>query len=147
MDKKLYIYEAGCLTKLYKENKFDIATKWRKELDIWAKIHGCKTFNPALTYQIPDNHKYSGMMAVKQNDFYLDATNIMIVQLDYLDCSPGTQYELTGYKLMGKPVIAFGDNPLSWSPHVMSCITEVCKDIDDVIKLLENMFEQSIKFN
>jgi len=147
MTNQLYIYEAGALTYPFKNNLFDKATQWRDKLDKFALDNGILTFNPATTFLKEKNHTYSGAMAVKQNDFYLDKSNIMIVQMDYLDFSPGTQYELTVYKWMKKPVIAFrlDGEPFHWSPHIMSCITETCESIEEIMELLSNMFSQSFK--
>ena len=85
------------------------------------------------------NHGYSGKLIVDQNDFFLNKTTIMILQLEYLDYSPGSIYEITTFKHMKKPIIAFGESE-HWSPHINTAISEYCKDIEDVIELLNNMF-------
>jgi hypothetical protein len=147
---KLYIYEAGSLTKLSQINKFNMATEWRDKLDKWAIDNSILTFNPAKTFMQEQAHFISGGMAVKQNDLYLDKTNIMVVQMDYIDYSPGTIYELVTYKHQypWKPVIAFSldeNNLYNKSPHIDSCITSYCDSIDEVINLLSLMFSQSLK--
>lgn len=140
----IYIYEAGTLTYLHKHNMFDKAINWRNTLDSWCKDVDIKTFNPSITFLKERNRAYDGLMAVRQNDLFLNLTNMMVVQMDYLDFSPGTQYELTTYKQLypWKPIIAFGEEPRHWSPHISSCIQEYCKDINEVIELISNMFIQ-----
>jgi hypothetical protein len=146
---KLYIYEAGSLTYLYDNDIFKCATEWRDKLDTWAKDNGVYTFNPAKTFLKEKNHTYSGQMAVRQNDLYLDKTNIMVMQMDYLDYSPGTIYEIVSYKRLypWKPVISFSliSDLHHKNPHIESCISEHCRGIDSVIELLSNMFGQSLK--
>ena len=139
MDKDLYIYLCGSLTYFKKIGKLDIALEWREEIDMWAKDNGIRTFNPAKNFEKEICHGYSGKLIVDQNDFFLHKSTIMIVQLEYLDYSPGSIYEITTFKHMKKPIIAFGESE-HWSPHINTAISEYCKDIEDVIELLNNMF-------
>ena len=139
MNKDIYLYLAGSLTYLLTHNMFYKATRWRNDLDTWALDNGIKTFNPAKVYSVEKNHNYSDKMIVDQNNFFLNKTTIMVVQLEYLDQSPGTIYELALYKAMGKPIIAFGKEK-HWSPHVNYCISHHCETEEEVIELLTNMF-------
>lgn len=141
----MFIYECGCLTALYKQNKFSIATEWRDKLDLFSKDNGIQTFNPAITYLNERNHDYNPRLCVDQNRYYLDKADILVAQLDYIHLSPGSIWELT-YACEKKniPVIAFGEET-SWSPHIMNCVSTMCKDIDEVIEILTNMFSQSFK--
>jgi len=139
MNKDLYIYTCGSLTYLKKIGKLDIALKWRKKIDKWAEENNIRVFNPAKNFEKEVNHGYSGKLIVDQNDFFLNKTTIMIVQLEYLDYSPGSIYEIATFKHMKKPIIAFGESK-HWSPHINTSISEYCKNIEDVIELLNNMF-------
>jgi len=136
----MYIYEAGPLTYYHIHNQIHKATEWRDILDDWAEDMDNKTFNPAKTFLKERNHTYDARMCVDQNEYYLDKCDIMVVNLDDIDFSPGTQYELVRFKDMRKPVVAFGLK--HWSPHINSCISHQCKTLDEVIELLCNMFEQ-----
>lgn len=139
MNKDLYIYAAGSLTYLNKIGKFQEALKWREKLDNWALDNHVKVFNPAKNFQNEICHGYSHKLIVDQNDFFLNKSTIMVVQLDYLDFSPGTIYEMAMFRAMKKPIIAFGENE-HWSPHTNSCISQYCKNIEEVIEVLNNMF-------
>jgi len=139
MNKDIYLYLAGSLTYLYNNNKFDLATEWRNKISEWAEDNNIKIFNPAKNFLNEKSCGYSGKLAVDQNNFFLDKTTIMIVSLEYLDYSPGTIYEMVSYKKMGKPVIVFGEKE-HWSPHINSCVSQNCKNIEDVIEVLTNMF-------
>lgn len=135
----LYIYTAGTLSYLNKIKQLYMALNWREELEQWASDNNVKIFNPATTFLKEKNHHYSDKIIVQQNDFFLNACNLMVVQLDFIDYSPGTQYEMTTFKHMQKPVIAFGKEK-HWSPHINSCISHQCDNIEDVIELINNMF-------
>ena len=139
MNKYIYLYLEVSLTYLFKYNMFYKATRWREDLDNWASDNNIRTFNPAKVYSVERNHKYSDKMIVEQNNFFLKQTTIMVVQLEYLDQSPETIYELALYKAMGKPIIAFGKEK-HWSPHVNYCISHHCETEEEVIELLTNMF-------
>jgi nucleoside 2-deoxyribosyltransferase len=136
------IYEAGPLTIYHKNKEFHKATEWRNKVDEWAESTFNYTFNPAKTFLKERNHTYNDRMCVDQNEFYLSKCDIMIVCLDDIDCSPGTQYELVRFKDMRKPVIAFGKK--HWSPHINSCISNHCETIEDVLELLGSMFDQQM---
>ena len=137
----MYIYEAGALTYYHCNNQLLKGTQWRQTLDNWVhEFKNIKTFNPAITFLKEKNHTYSPEMCVDQNEYYLNKCNIMVVNLDDIDQSPGTIYELVRFKDMRKPVIAFGKS--HWSPHINSCISHQCETLEDVIELLCNMFFQ-----
>lgn len=137
----MYIYMAGALTYYHNNNEIEKGLTWRNKLDEWARDNGIKTFNPALTFMIEQNHSYSPSMCVAQNDYYINKCDICIVNLDDIDYSPGTIYELTRFKELRKPVISFGRK--SWSPHINYCVSNHCETLDEVIELLINMFGQS----
>jgi len=135
----IYIYSAGSLTYLKKIGKLQKAFEWREKLEDWAKDNDAKIFNPATTFKKEVNLGYSEKIIVQQNEFFLQKSTIMVVQLDYLDYSPGTIYEMVLFKSMNKPIIAFGENK-HWSPHMNYCISQHCNTIEDTIELLNNMF-------
>ena len=138
----MYLYEAGALTIHKNRNEFYKANDWRKEIDKWAEdLDNVNTFNPAIDFISKKNHTYSDKLIVDQNEYYLNKCDIMICNLDEIDFSPGTQYELVRFKDMNKPVITFGNK--HWSPHINSCISYHCTGgTDEVIELLGNMFNQ-----
>ena len=140
----MYIYEGGPLTYYHRRNEISKAINWRKELDNWAKDNNVKTFNPAKTFLKERNHTYNPKIVVDQNNYYINKCDICVVSLDNIDHSPGTIFELTRFKELGKPVMSFGDCGSHWSPHINSCISSYCVELDEVIELLENMFDQNM---
>jgi nucleoside 2-deoxyribosyltransferase len=141
----MYIYEIGAITKHFKNNEMYKAIEWRDKLDRWANGVGVQTFNPVNTYLKEVNHSYDPSMCVAQNDFYIHKSDIAVADIEDIDFSPGSIYELTRFKELRKPVIAFNCKGVNkhWSPHVQSCISNWCCDLDEVIDLLCNMFGQN----
>lgn len=135
------IYSAGALTYYHRNNQIKKGLKWRSELDEWAVDNDINTFNPGITYMKEINHFYNPNMCVAQNDYYIDKCDICVVNLDDIDYSPGTIYEITRFRELRKPVIGFGVK--HWSPHINSCISHQCETLDEVIELICNMFGQS----
>jgi nucleoside 2-deoxyribosyltransferase len=131
----------GTLSYYHRNKVIGRGLNWRLNLDNWAKDNGIKTFNPAITFLKEINHTYAGNMCVAQNEYYLNKCDIGVVNMDAIDYSPGTIYELCRFKSLGKPVIAFGDK--HWSPHINSCISNYCDTLEDVKELLINMFDQN----
>jgi len=136
----MYIYECGCLTHYHRINEFHKATEWRNKLDQWAESSYVYTYNPAKTFLKERNHTYDSKIVVDQNNYYINKSDICVVCLDDIMQSPGSIFELTRFKELGKPVIAFGQR--HWSPHINSCISNHCETLDDIIELLYNMFDQ-----
>ncbi len=136
----MFIYTIGALTYYYKNNEFYKGLKWRNDLSDWAENANIKVFNPALNFINETNHTYNPKIVVDQNDYYINKCDIAVVNLDDIDYSPGSIYELVRFKELRKPVIAFGKR--HWSPHINYCISHQCETLEDVIELLCNMFNQ-----
>lgn len=88
----MYIYEAGCLTYYFRNKEMQKGTEWREKLDIWANNNDVDTYNPAKTFLKEINHTYDSKMCVDQNEYYLHKCDIMIINLDDIEFSPGTIY-------------------------------------------------------
>ena len=136
----MYTYLAGALTVHHRNNEFYKATDWRDKLGAWAYENSVKVFNPCINFLREINHTYDPKIVVDQNNYYINKCDICIVCLDAIDYSPGTIFELTRFRELGKPIIAFGVK--HWSPHINSCISNQCETLDDAIELIENMFDQ-----
>jgi nucleoside 2-deoxyribosyltransferase len=133
------LYLAGALTYHYKNKQFDKATKWRNKLIAWCDDNYIKYYNPANTYSNECNHTYNSKLCVDQNRYYLNKADILIVDLNDILESPGTQWEIVYASEVRKiPIIAFGQ--ANWSPHIMYGISHLCKNEDEVVEVLANMF-------
>jgi nucleoside 2-deoxyribosyltransferase len=136
----MFIYEIGCLTKYHRDNEFHKGLDWRIELDDFAMDNQIETYNPAITFMKEINHTYNPRLCVDQNDYYIQKCDIAVANLDDIESSPGSIYELVRFKELRKPIIAFGSK--HWSPHINSCISHQCDTLEEVIKLLCMMFDQ-----
>jgi nucleoside 2-deoxyribosyltransferase len=135
----MYIYEIGAITHYARNSQIHKAITWRTYLDRWAEDNCIKTFNPITTYVREINHTYDSRLCVDQNDYYINKCDIAVANMDSIDYSPGSIYELVRFRELRKPVIAFGATK-HWSPHINSCISNWCESLDDVKILLSNMF-------
>lgn len=141
------IYMMGAITHHEKNNELYKAITWRNELaqellNLNADLCANKFdwFDP--TYRYEQNLNYSNQTIIKQNEYYLNKCDIGIVNLDCLEFSPGTLFEIFYYYLQHKPVLAFGYSNIINQPHVKSSITELFPNIEYIIKYLRNMYCQ-----
>lgn len=139
----MYIYLSGSLSYLHKIGKFEKATEWRNQIEYWAKDNNIKTFNPADTFEKDIISNRSSNMIVDQNIYFLYKCDMMIVNLNHILQSPGTMFEMFYFKQKFKPVVAFfgeGMLPRDFSSHIEYCISQKCRDTDEVIELISTMF-------
>jgi nucleoside 2-deoxyribosyltransferase len=134
----LNIYLAGSMTSYYSENKPDLAENWRLKVSDSFYNKDVKVFNPCINY--PINKTYDAKGVVYQNLHYLNHSDIMILNLDRLEESQGTLFEIFNFFMNRKPVIAFGSNPIYNQPHVHESITIKFDTLDEVIKYIKNMY-------
>ena len=144
---KKTVYLAGAMSTHYTNNEYHKATQWRIDIvdqlldDI---VDECESkwawFDPTLNSEI--NFKtVNNATVLKQNIFYLDKSDIMIVNLNQLEHSPGTLFEIFYFGLQNKPIIAFGDSKWVESPHISEYITCII-DKDEVMDYLNAMYYQ-----
>jgi nucleoside 2-deoxyribosyltransferase len=142
------IYMGGCISYFHCNNEYNKATAWRvklaqKLLDLNAKLcdNHFDWFDPTINFE--DNiHTANVRTVVQQNNHYLDKCDIMVVNLEQLDNSPGTIYEIVYYTIKNKPIIAFNYNKLIHSPHISIGITEKLDTLDDVVEYLHSYYAQ-----
>lgn len=129
-------------------NQYEKAMKWRSDLARkLLEINDNKGyrhfdwFDPTVGFT--ENVKTATYeMVVKQNNFYLNQCDIMVVNLDMLHKSPGTIYEIIYFYLDNKPIIAFNNDEFALAPHINVGITEFVEDIDAVAECLQNYYIQ-----
>ena len=137
----MFIYTIGALTHYHKKGESQKGRVWRNIVQNWGRDNCISVFNPSITYDREASHRYEPRMCVDQNDFFIQKCDIAIVNLDKLEKSPGSIYELVRFKEQKKPVISFGTSKFDWSPHINSCISNHCETLEEVLDLLSNMFE------
>lgn len=136
----MYIYLAGTISHYYKTGKPELATGWRNKIIYWAKGNNIKYFNPCHNYNYGTDYEiFDEYSCIYQNKFYLKKSTMMIVNLNDIKESYGTQWEIALAKeLYDIPIIAIGEK--NWSPHLNYNISQFCKDEDEVIKFIMGMY-------
>jgi len=137
----MLVYSAGCMNYYHETNTFEEkAIKWRLKLkDELSKLN-IDLFDPTLNFN--SNLIYSNRSVKLQNQYYLDKSDILIVNLENLDKSPGTLWEIYYANFKNKIILAFGNNKWYNSPHIKDSITEKFNDIDEVIEYIKNLYLQ-----
>ena len=134
----LAIYTAGAMTTHYINNEPEKAEKWRLKVSDAFYNKDIKVFNPCINYSI--NKTYESKGVVYQNIHYLERSDIIILNLDELEESPGTLFELYYFFLHQKPVIAFGCNEIYNQPHIHESITIRFDTLNESIQYIKNMY-------
>lgn len=142
------IYLAGCISAFANNNEYSKATGWRASLidqllDDIAK--NCESkwnwFDPTVNFQ-QNYGVVNDKTVLQQNIFYLDQSDIMVVNLEKLSESPGTLFEIFyfGEKLK-RPIIAFNEDKFMTSPHILPYITVHLSE-DKIMPYLDALYCQ-----
>lgn len=141
-------YLGGCMSYLYKNDEYNQATQWRVqlikkllELNSTLGYQQFDWFDPTLNF-IDNVQVANNKTVLHQNKYYLDQCDILIVNLDHINQSMGTLYEVFYCQIKGKPVIAFGDARWVNNPHLAESITIKLGTLDDVVQYLESYYAQ-----
>ena len=125
-------------------HQFELATRWRDEIIsrlqyIRYENMDYEIFNPCKNYSI--NKTFDSNGVVYQNLVYLHKSDVLILNLQDIDKSPGTLFEIYYAFLNHIPVIAFGTSELyDVQPHVRASVTVKFNDIDQVVEYIKNMY-------
>lgn len=144
---KKRIYMAGNISYYYHNGEYHKATRWRSRLanqlldDMAEKCNRkWSWFDPTVNFE-ENVVAVNNATVLRQNIFYLDQSDVLVVNLDKLKESPGTLFEIIYFGLKGKPVIAFGESDWIKSPHISEYITAHLKE-DKVMTYLDSMYCQ-----
>ena len=133
------IFLSGCMSYHYNNNKPELAENWRNKATDRLKDK-FDIFNPCTNYYKNINYNPKGV--VYQNIAYLNKSDIILLNIDDIQQSPGTLFELYYSFLHNKPVISFGKSLLLNQPHIHEAITMNFLDLDGVCDYIDNMYCQ-----
>ena len=137
----LNCYLAGAMSQyLIEDGKIDRAVAWRKEILRGLEDSNIRIFDPTLKFQYNQFYDLDGILP--QNRLYLEKCDILVLNLTYLEYSPGTMYEISVASYLNKPIIAFGDSKWFTYAHVKSMVTIRFDSVEDVCEYLHNMYCQ-----
>lgn len=133
-------YLAGCITYYYNNNIMNKATEWRKIARHRLSANGIKGFDPSVYFK--ENLEYDTKSVPYQNLSYLQRSEFILINLNELNNSPGTIFELAWAFILKKPVIAFGKCDWSAQPHIRESITITFPNLEDAIDYIATMYFQ-----
>ena len=142
------IYLAGCISSYYNENEYYKATQWRKnaikalsDKNVLIGENKFTWFDPTVNFTINVSTTQSKAV-LQQNKFYLNKSDILLVNLDRLSDSSGTIYEIIYAGIKDKPIIAFGNDKLFHAPHISENITVRFDNLDNALQCIFDYFIQ-----
>lgn len=139
----MLIYLCGAMTIFHKRGEFDKTIKWRQDAKMKLEVVKYNVFDP--TYNFDKNLQYNNASIVAQNKHYLHKSDIVLVNLECLEFSPGTMWEIYLAKEKGIPVLAFGENEdIIKQPHVSNAITMSFETSCDAINHIKNMYHLKV---
>lgn len=133
----MLIYLAGPMSIYYEEGDFGYPVRWREYV---KSVLGdqVKFYDPTLHFEY--NKDYSFESIVKNNFYYLEKSDLILVDTQRLHKSPGTLFEIYIGWYLKKPIIGFGSNPFYNKPHVRVAITEQFDTVYDAIDYIRTMY-------
>ncbi len=147
MKDKKTLFLSGCMSYYYNQGKPELAEQWRREVENYIQLYdflknNFKVFNPCKNFY--KNSIYSSKGIVHQNLFYLKKSDIILLNLNDIEQSPGTLFEIYYAFLNNKPTIAFGENKLytNRQPHICESITYKCRDLNEIFQYINNVYGQ-----
>lgn len=136
---KKSVYLAGAISYFYNTNQPQRATAWRKKATETLEQFDIKCFNPCEEPASCWNYPQEGL--IKQNYFYLNNCDIILVNLDMINDSVGTVWELSMAWRDHKPIVAFGKTHWLDRPHMRSLIDVRLETLDEALNYIADMYE------
>lgn len=137
----MLVYLAGCITLYDALGTLEEAETWRKIAQEKLEDLGYKVFNPTINYKRNKDIAYKdSRIVVEQNLTYLKKTDIVLVNLEHLNDSLGTLFELYYAYLNNIPVVAFGYNKFIHQPHIKASITFRVDTLEEALDVVSSMF-------
>lgn len=139
----MLVFLSGSIESHYRNNEMQKSINWREYLAKELGKLDIKSFNPCA--KLDQIVSYSNSSLVKENVYYLEKSDLVVVNLHNILNSPGTIFELTYCYLNHKATISFGDYKQITSPHILAAIDEYLDDEDDVIKYIDNLYSLRVR--
>ena len=143
--KELKIYLAGKMSDLSYAEMINWRIEISKKLQEIVRFYSCNLdiINPVYYYNFKKKD-YQSDKEVKEFDLkHVVTSDIIIVNLDGLNTSDGTKYEISqAARNHNIPIIAFGDKKLydELHPWIRDDITRVEDDMDSIVNYVANFY-------
>lgn len=135
---KKSVYLAGAISYFYNINQKERATAWREKATECLEQFDIKCFDPCVN----SNGDFSDDIIVKQNIYYLNQCDIVLVDLTMINDSVGTIFELTTAQNNDKLVVAFGHTPWEQRPHMKYLIDVHFGTLEEAIEHIVTAYNQ-----
>ena len=135
---KKSIYLAGAISYFYNINQKERATAWRTKAVKYFEPYDIKCFNPCVN----SNGDFSDDIIAKQNIYYLNQCDIVLVDLTMINDSVGTIFELTTAQNNDKLVVAFGHTPWEQRPHMKYLIDVHFDTLEEAMEHIATAYNQ-----
>ena len=137
-------YLAGAMSYHHNNQEFDKARQWRRTLTylLQNRWEVMDIFDPTVNFETNIKTDCSNASIVAQNRHYLLKSDIVILNAEELDKSPGTLWEIFVAKEYNKPIYVFGNSNWLRSPHIAECITMKFNNYDDLMNHLRNFYHK-----
>ena len=132
------VYLAGAISYYRNIGKPEQAEEWRKQAQETLNYYDIKCFNPCDESPICWDYAQDGL--IKQNYYYLNNCDIVLVNLDAINDSIGTIWELSMAWRDHKPVIAFGTTSWLDRPHMNSLIDMKFDTLSEALDYITSMY-------
>lgn len=139
----MLVYLAGCMSYYEATGQLEKAIEWRKVAQEKLEDLGYKVFNPMINYsRNRDFVKYDKKCVVDQNIVYLKKTDILLVNMEDIQHSPGTLFEIFYCYLNNIPVVAFNNvfSDYISKPHISESITFHAYTLENAIDFITSMY-------
>lgn len=136
---KKTVYLAGCISYFYNTNQPQRATVWRDKAVNFLNDINIKCFNPCEESERCWTYPQGGVL--KQNYFYLKNSDIILLNLDMIEDSIGTIWEVSTAWNEHKVVIAFGKTHWLDRPHMQTLIDVHFNALDEALEYIADMYD------
>ena len=129
----------------YQENNYENATEWRDFAKTELEACGLKVFNP--TENSKEHYLYPPELncgVITQNYTFIKRCDVLLVNLDRIEDSIGSIWELSMAWIEHKPVVAFGSCP-KWEkrPHFQSLVPIIFDTASEACEYISSMFSNT----
>jgi nucleoside 2-deoxyribosyltransferase len=138
--KEKLIYLAGAMTYYEKIQELSNAIKWRQQVEDLLSDCAIKVYDPTNNYT--QNKTYDAKGVPYQNLYYLQNCDLIILNMEYIEHSPGTLFEIFLGWYLKKPIISFGYSRLLEQPHIKESITIHFDTLEDCTDYVKSMYLQ-----
>ncbi|MEI6296269.1 MAG: hypothetical protein WCO84_01305 [bacterium] len=132
------IYTGGAMSFHFFNGEIELAKKWRNSVKYFFDVRGGKVdiYNPAKCF-LELNGEYNVSNMAQLNYQHLKNSDVFLLDLNKLEESIGTIWEISLCWQLHIPIVAFGKcEKWQYSPHYKEMVKHEHKDLDDALNYI-----------